>query len=359
MSNVSPLLDEDGRVISVVGIAQDVTERERAEREKAQLEEQYRHAQKMQAIGQLTGGVAHDFNNLLLVINGYTELASFKLPQDHAARKWLDEVAEAGNRAARLVEQLLLFSRRRIMQPENLNLNAVVSGVLSMLERVIGEDIRLDFVPGPQLGTVCADRGMIEQIVMNLGVNARDAMPKGGELTIETTNVDVGDAPLESLRSLPPGPYVMLRVSDTGCGMDPETMQHIFEPFFTTKEIGKGTGLGLATAYGIVQQHKGTIRVESRLGAGTTFRVLLPLVEEEAAQSETNAKPETAGGTETILLAEDNEMVRDFTVEMLQGAGYRLLTANDGEEAITLFEAHRDEIDLLLPRYSNAPHGGY
>ena len=173
-------------------------------------------------------------------------------------------------------------------------------------------------------------------------------MPKGGELTIETTNVDVGDAPLESLRSLPPGPYVMLRVSDTGCGMDPETMQHIFEPFFTTKEIGKGTGLGLATAYGIVQQHKGTIRVESRLGAGTTFRVLLPLVEEEAAQSETNAKPETAGGTETILLAEDNEMVRDFTVEMLQGAGYRLLTANDGEEAITLFEAHRDEIDLLL-----------
>ena len=347
-ANAAPIRDSDGNLVAGMVIFHEISEHKRIEREKAQLEEQFRQSQKMEAIGQLTGGVAHDFNNLLMVINGYTELASHKLPEDHAACEWLAQVSEAGNRAARLVEQLLLFSRRQIMQLEELDFNQVLSGVLSMLERVIGEDIHLEFNPEPELATVCADRGMIEQILMNLGINARDAMPGGGNLVIETKNTTVDEPLLRTDRALSPGPYVLLQVSDTGCGIETEALEHIFEPFFTTKEVGKGTGLGLATVYGIVQQHKGAIRVESRRGIGTTFRVYLPAVEGSAAPSDLEKSPAAVGGTETILLAEDNEMVRDYTVEMLQAEGYTLLTAHDGEEAVELFARRGDEIDLLL-----------
>lgn len=347
-ATAAPIRDAEERIVAGMVVFQDITERKRIEREKIEIEEQYRQFQKMEAIGRLTGGVAHDFNNLLLVINGYTELALRKLPEEHPGRKWLLQVAEAGDRAARLVEQLLLFSRRQILRSEDLDLNAVVSSVLNILGRVIGEDVRLDFVPGSGLQTVCADRGMMEQIVMNLGINARDAMPEGGCLRIETANITVESEFDRAHAGVPPGRWVLLKVSDTGCGMDAETLQRVFEPFFTTKEVGKGTGLGLATVYGIVKQHEGTIRVDSRLGKGTAFHVYLPAVDRLVVPEEKPRKPQPAGGTETILLAEDNDMVREYTVEMLRSAGYKVFVAADGWEAIELFNECGNEIDLLL-----------
>ncbi len=330
------------------GILQDITASRIAEEEKAKLESQLIQAQKMEAIGQLAGGVAHDFNNLLQVINGYTEMALHSMDRTSSAGKYLSEVSKAGERAARLVAQLLAFSRRQLMKPETLDVNEVIAHLLNMLSRLIGEHIRLDFIPGHQLGTINADRGMIEQIIMNLCVNARDAMPTGGTLTIESENIFIDRDYCDTHSDTKPGHYVRIAITDNGIGMDEETRSHVFEPFFTTKGPGQGTGLGLATVYGIVKQHDGMIQVYSEMEKGTIFKIYLPISKNKNIPSEIKAEGSAIGGNETILLAEDDEMVRTLVQRFLEDAGYTVLVAKDGEDAIGLYRQYAQEIDLLL-----------
>ncbi len=340
---ISPVRDADGQIVSFVAVERDITTELR-------LGEQLNHAQKMEAIGQLAGGVAHDFNNLLQAIGGYTEIARDDLDADHPVQQSLKEVVNATDRARNLISQLLLFSRRQAAQPRVLDLNAVVSGLIGMLERVLGEQVDLEFCPCPDTIKVRADQHQLEQVLMNLSVNARDAMPEGGRLVVETQTLLLDD---EYCRAHPwarKGAFSCLSVSDTGIGMAPEVRQHVFEPFFSTKGVGKGTGLGLATVYGIVKQHEGLIHVYSEPGLGTTFRIYLPLVEEEEAQPRAvlSAHAPVRGKGETILLAEDHEMVRALGISILEKHGYRVIAARDGAEAIELFEKYRDEIDLAL-----------
>ena len=326
----------------------DITERIHSEQERRRLEEQYRQAQKMEAVGQLTGGVAHDFNNLLQVINGATEMALEDMETSHPARESMLEVAQAGQRAARLVSQLLLFSRRQIMRPEALDFNQTVADLLKMLGRVIGEHIQLQWHPAARLAPVCADRGMVEQALMNLCVNARDAMPGGGSLTIETRDITFDDTYCNTHAEARPGRYAMLSVTDTGSGMDPGTMEHVFEPFFTTKGTGKGTGLGLATVYGIVRQHDGLVNIYSEVDRGTVVKLYWPVSDDGAASEGGPAEKTDETGTETILLAEDDEMVRNLATAMLERAGYTVLVAENGEEAVAIFEKNDDRIDLAI-----------
>ncbi|MGE0456117.1 MAG: PAS domain S-box protein [Vicinamibacteria bacterium] len=313
------------------------------------LEDQLRQSQKIEAIGQLAGGVAHDFNNILGVITGYGELAQRQLAAGHPARARVDEIVKAAARAADLTHQLLAFSRRQIMQPRALDLNGLIAGSQAMLGRLLGEHLELVVRLGSELGTVMADPGQIEQVVLNLALNARDAMPKGGSLTLETSNVELDEAYAAAHAPAVRGRYVMLAVSDTGIGMDPETQQRIFEPFFTTKPEGQGTGLGLATVYGIVKQSGGFIWVYSEPGRGTTFKVYLPRLD-QPAQHAAAAGPtgEAPRGVETILLVEDTETLREVIREILEERGYTLLLALDGEEALALARAHDGPIDLLL-----------
>jgi PAS domain S-box-containing protein len=338
-ATISPVWSQDGQLVNYVAVKRDITR-------VLALEEQYRQSQKMEAIGQLTGGVAHDFNNLLQVINGGTDLALMDIEESHPARESLGEVAKAGERAAALVSQLLLFSRRQIMRPEDLNVNAVVAELLKMLRRVIGEHVFLDWIPGERLGLIHADRGMIEQVVMNLCVNARDAMSNGGTLTIETRNVFIDQDYCATHAWAEPGRYVLLQVTDTGCGMNKETLGRIFEPFFTTKQMG--TGLGLATVYGIVKQHDGMISAYSEPGRGTTFKVYLPLCEQRAVDTRGDIQAPAAGGAEVILAAEDDDMVLALATRVLERAGYEVLQARNGLEAVALFERQADRIDLVL-----------
>jgi PAS domain S-box-containing protein len=340
-ATISPVCDKSGNIVSYVAVKSDITQM-------LALEEQYRQAQKMEAIGQLTGGVAHDFNNILQAIIGFNSIALEDLDKKHPQRDALTEVAKAADRAATLVRQLLAFSRRQIMRPEDLDLNRVVSGLLKMLKRVIGEHIRIELVQGHRLGKVHADRGMVEQAVMNLCVNARDAMPNGGTLSIETQNVLIGADYCASHPWAKPGRFLLLSVTDTGRGMDRGTIEHIFEPFFTTKEEGHGTGLGLATVYGIVKQHDGMITAYSEPGKGSTFKVYLPLCEVEAESVGSMIEGAAVGGSETILVAEDDEMVCDLAMKILERVGYRVLTASNGNQAMELFEKRGDEIDLAL-----------
>ena len=339
--NIAPVIDDHGQIVSFVAAMRDITGQ-------IELEHQYRQAQKMEAIGQLTGGVAHDFNNLLQVINGYTEIAQLRLAPEHPVLEVLAEVEKAGGRASELVSQLLAFSRRQIMQPCPLNLNDIVAGLLKMLSRLIGEHIQLHFEPRPNAGDILADRGMIEQIILNLCVNARDAMPDGGRLLLETNEVVMDPAFCATRSWATPGRYAHLRVADTGCGMAANDLEHIFEPFFTTKGIGKGTGLGLATVYGIVKQHEGLLDVESSPGKGSVFHVYLPAsdVAELPITGETGERP--AGGKETLLLAEDDEAVCQLAQEILEDAGYRVLTAKNGVQACALFEMHGPSIDMAI-----------
>lgn len=329
---------EEQRVLLVLD---DVTEHNR-------LEDQVRQAGKMEAIGRLAGGVAHDFNNLLTGIIGYTQLALGELPPDSPGRNGLDRVGEIANRAAALTSQLLAFSRRQPLVFSVVNVNHLVSGVIKMLGRVIGEDIQVALAPDPQVGNVRADRSQVEQVLMNLAVNARDAMPDGGRLTIETADVSFDEA-MGGKLELKPGPYVMLSVSDTGCGMDRETQERAFEPFFTTKAPGTGTGLGLATVYGIVKQHDGRISLYSEPGHGTIFRIYLPCVDEPlpVLASETDGSSPPAHG-ETVLLVEDEAWVRRVVVTALEQEGYRVLAAADGAEAEQIAVTHQGRIDLLL-----------
>jgi PAS domain S-box-containing protein len=336
------LVFHNGVPIGVQGIARDVTERKL-------LEEQLRQSQKLEAVGQLAGGVAHDFNNLLTVIGGYTEILLRRVPPDDPQRRNLKEIKEASDRATSLTRQLLAFSRKQVLQPRVFALNTVVADLEKMLRRMIGEDIEFRTNLRAGSGNVKADPGQIEQVVMNLVVNARDAMPSGGKLTIETDNVDLDETYARQHISAVAGPYVLLAVSDTGMGIDEQTRKHIFEPFFTTKETGKGTGLGLSMVYGIVKQSGGNIWVYSELCAGTTFKIYLPRVDERAEQyKHAAAAPQLPEATETVLLVEDAEMVRNLAKEVLETSGYRVLDAANGRDALLICEQSTEVIHLLL-----------
>ncbi len=333
---------KQNRVVRIYGAAQDITERRT-------LEDQLRQAQKMEAVGRLAGGVAHDFNNLLMVIRGYTELLIEQLPAESPLLRSATQIEKASDRAAALTQQLLAFSRKQVLALQTLNLNAVVASVDKMLHRVIGEDIELVIRTCDELSHVKADPGQIEQVVLNLAVNARDAMPSGGKLTIETSNVELDEGFVRLHRGALPGSYVMLAVTDTGVGMDDSTQARVFEPFFTTKEKGKGTGLGLATVYGIVKQSNGYISVESAPGQGACFRIYLPRVEApEEATSEPLAGRGAHRGKETVLVVEDQDDVRDIALEFLRAQGYATLQASNGAEALELAGRHKGRIDLLM-----------
>lgn len=334
--------DEEGRPTSQLVINTDVTD-------KKQLETQLAQAQRLEAVGLLAGGVAHDFNNLLTVILGYSEVALRSLGQAGPARELIQEVRKAGVRAAALTRQLLAFSRRQVLAPVVLDLNALVSETERMLRRLIGEDIALVTTLDPGLGPVKADPGQLEQVLMNLTVNARDAMPTGGRLTIETWNVERGPSASPHPKGLR-GPCVLLAVTDTGCGMDEATKARVFEPFFTTKELGKGTGLGLATVYGIVEQSGGTIEVWSEPGRGASFNVYLPRLAQETVRSRGSHPGGSSppAGTGTVLLVEDEESLRSLGGLALRSAGYTVLEARDGQEALQVCRADAGQIDLLV-----------
>ncbi len=346
---LSPLRDAAGGVIGVVGMASDLGDRKRAEDVVSRLREQLQHAQRVEAIGRLAGGIAHDFNNALSVVLTYATLVLQDLPADAPVRGDILEIQRAGQRAARLTHQLLAFSRQQVLQPRVLDLNETLSGMRDMLQRLLGEDVELSLLTSSAIGRVNVDPGQVEQIIMNLAVNARDAMPRGGKLTIETSNVEIDAAYAGSHVGTERGSYVMLAVCDTGTGMTAETQARIFEPFFTTKDLGKGTGLGLSTVLGIVQQSGGSISVDSELGVGTTFKVYLPRTDRVAGHPSSHLPPPTnLGGNETILLVEDEDQVREVASTILSRGGYRVLLAQNGEQGLEVAEQHGEGIDLLV-----------
>jgi PAS domain S-box-containing protein len=347
--STSAIHDAAGRPVGSVALYVDIGGRKRAEEALRQSQEQLRQAQKMEAVGRLAGGIAHDFNNLLSAILSYSEMVMADLPEAHPSREDLEQIRQAGARAAELTQQLLAFSRRQLLQLRPLNLNTVVAGVDRMLRRVIGEDVVLQTILAPDIRPTRGDAGQLEHVLMNLAVNARDAMPAGGTLTIITADLDVGEARLADWPELAPGRYVTLTVRDTGAGMAPEVQERIFEPFFTTKPVGHGTGLGLSTVYGIVAQSGGHVFVRSAPGAGSTFTICLPIHTADAEPAVVSPPPRPVhGGAETVLLVEDELLVRQLTLEILRRSGYQVLEASDGAEALRLLHDHPDRIDLLL-----------
>jgi two-component system cell cycle sensor histidine kinase/response regulator CckA len=338
---VAPIRDAAGLRSGHVAVARDRS-RERA------LEAQVARIQRMEAVGQLAAGIAHDFNNLLAAASGYAELLREPLPPGDPRRADLEQIIAATDRGATLVRQLLAFSRRAVMQPEVIDLGEVIGGVVPMLRRLLGEQVELATRNGEDLGRVMADPSQLEQVLVNLATNARDAMPSGGRLTIETRNVDLDEAYASAHAGVTPGPYVLLAVSDTGIGMEPETLAHMFEPFFTTKGPERGTGLGLATVHGIVNQTGGHVWAYSEPGQGTSFKVYLPRIEEAAASRKAAHLPATSGGTETILVVEDEEAVRTLVRRVLERYGYRVITASGPHEALSLPAADLASIDLLV-----------
>jgi len=343
-STASTILDAEGRPVKLVIVNRDITGRR-------QLEEQFRQAQKMEAVGRLSGGIAHDFNNILGVIIGYCEILQERMAPTDPLASCVEEVLQAGRRGGSLTRQLLAFSRQQVLAPKVVDLNGIILDTEKMLRRLIGEDVELSTVLGPDLGRVKADQGQIEQVILNLAVNARDAMPTGGKVTIKTGNAEMSEIDVRRYSyPVKPGSYVLLTVTDTGVGMDAATQTHIFEPFFTTKEKGKGTGLGLATVYGVVKQSDGYIEVHSELGAGTTFKIYLPQVDEpiEVEKSSSAESVPTLNGHETVLLVEDEQTLRNLTRNVLQSMGYTVLEAGNGTQACKISEQHREKIDLLL-----------
>jgi nitrogen-specific signal transduction histidine kinase/ActR/RegA family two-component response regulator len=343
-------LGSEGQVSSVIGYGLDVSQRRQAERALQESEEQFRQAQKMEAVGRLAAGVAHDFNNLLTVISGHSNLLLLDLEKNDPRRSSVEDIAAAGDSAAGLTQQLLAFSRRQVLQPKVVDPNTVVSQVSKMLRRLLGEDVDVVIVPRPDTGHVKADPGQMEQVIINMAVNARDAMPEGGRLTVSTGNVTLDERFTRQHTGLDPGEYVALTMKDTGVGMSEQTLVHVFEPFFTTKGSGKGTGLGLSTVYGIVKQSGGYITADSEVGTGTTFTIYLPRVDaagETVKQADAMSAKRHAG-SETILLVEDAEGVRAVARRILSEAGYTVLEADGGQAAIEQSTEHRGAIHLLL-----------
>ena len=346
-NNARAVRDEDGELTAIQGTIEDITERKEAESARRDLEDQLRQAQKMEAVGQLAGGVAHDFNNLLSIISNFTNFVYEELEVDDPKAQDLREVLQASERGATLVRQLLAFSRSDVVEPHVINVNDAVNSLMKILQRALGEHIHFDSQFDDDLWRVEMDAGHLDQIVMNLAVNARDAMPDGGSLVVKTSNVQISSASGEV--PLPTGRYVCLTVEDSGCGMRPEVSHRIFEPFFTTKERGAGTGLGLATVYGIVQHWKGHITVDSAVGRGTRFKIYFPAVLAEAEAADTpTVKADEAGGTQTILVVEDERQVLDLVCRILRAKDYEVLPATSPAEARIVFEKMQDKIELLL-----------
>jgi PAS domain S-box-containing protein len=345
----APQYDASGKITQYVGINIDITDHKLAEEEKAKLQDQLTQAQKMESVGRLAGGVAHDFNNLLMGILNYAQLCRDKVAQDHPIREWLNEITVDAERSAQLTHQLLAFARKQIIAPKVLDLSETVSGMLKLLRRLIGEDIIMNLTAHSDTWPVKMDPVQIDQILANLAVNARDAIGGVGSITIETSNATFDEAYCAAHLGAVPGDYALLTVTDTGCGMDPETLEHIFEPFFTTKGVGEGTGLGLATVYGIVKQNNGYINVYSEPGKGTTFKIYLPRhVLAETAQAAVAAPAKPPRGTETILMVEDEKSVRLTTHMFLEDLGYTVLVAENPEKALALVAQHPAEIHLLI-----------
>ena len=340
--------DVRGKVRYVTGVTRDITDLKRAEAEKARIEDELRQSQKLESVGRLAAGVAHDFNNLLTVINGYSRLLLGSLKADDPLRGGLEEIHKAGERAAALIQQLLAFSRKQILQPRVLDLNRVVEGMRPMLVRLMGEDVELCVQLHAEPTTICADPHQLEQVLMNLAVNSRDAMPDGGRFSIETGFVEWDESQAQLHPGAHAGPYVMLAVSDTGEGMSEETRGHIFEPFFTTKEVGRGTGLGLSTIHGIVEQSGGYVEVASEPGKGTTFKIYLPGAVDPRADSVAQEAVLAMGGKETVLVVEDQAAVREYAAAALESYGYRTILAASAEEALALCQREGQRIDLIL-----------
>jgi PAS domain S-box-containing protein len=348
----TPLLDDDGNFTGLLCLAQDVTERKA-------LEAQFLQAQKMEVVGQLAGGVAHDFNNLQAVIMSCCQLLDDDAPFSGNSRELVEDIYKAASRAANLTRQLLAFSRQERHRPRVLNLNEVVTDAITFLDHVIGEDVALHSNFCANLWPAKIDDGQMNQVIMNLAVNARDAMANGGTLTIETANVEVDEAYLQARQDVKTGSYVVLSISDTGCGMDEKTKARIFEPFFTTKEAGKGTGLGLATVFGIVKQSGGHIAVHSKVGKGTTFKVYLPKHEAAVeAHTENESQRALSSGEQTVMVVDDEDAIRNFACRILQSEGYTVLQARNGEEALRLYERHESPIHLLLTDVMMPKMGG-
>jgi PAS domain S-box-containing protein len=351
------VMDEQRQPVRIIGTTQDVTEADRAEAALRRSEEQLRQSQKMEAVGRLAGGVAHDFNNLLTVITCYSSMSLRQMEKGNPLRKHSEEIQAAAERAASLTGQLLAFSRKQVLQPRIVDLNETVSGMEKMLRRLIGEDVELCTMFDPELGHVKADPGQFEQVILNLAVNARDAMPRGGKLTIQTANVTLDQRTRFRNRDLNVGDYVMVAVSDSGVGMTEEVKSHLFEPFFTTKGVGRGTGLGLATCYGIICQSDGDIRVYSEMNCGTTFKIYLPRVDAPTTTATATNDPDTLPeGSESILIVEDEATVRRLAASVLRGAGYQVQEARDAIEALGIVKAKQpfDLIitDVIMPKMS-------
>jgi len=338
----SPVVDEQGKPLVIIGVGRDVTEMK-------MMEEQLRQSQKMEAIGQLAGGIAHDFNNLLTVIEGYVELLLSSTMSSDPTHNFVQQIKKATERATSLTRQLLAFSRSQILQPKNIDLNELVSNMSGLLERLISENIELEIKLTPGLPAIRADRSQIEQILMNLAVNARDAMPDGGILTIETNAIYLDGQYIRMHNGVKKGQYIQLTVSDSGIGMDAETQKRIFEPFFTTKEKAKGTGLGLSTVYGIVKQSEGHIWVYSELGQGTSVKIYLPVSLKQIPKAKVSPPQENRlGGNETILVVEDEYLVRELVCDTLKNSGYSIIEASNGKEAVTIYNRNKKKINMVL-----------
>ncbi|HET7208999.1 MAG TPA: ATP-binding protein, partial [Terriglobales bacterium] len=348
--SLGPLVTRNGVLVSSTIV--DITLRK-------QMEQQFRLSQRMEAIGKLAGGVAHDFNNLLTVILGSADVLLEKHPPDPPARRKLELIRQAGSSAADLTRQLLAFSRQQMLQPRVLELKEVLNRAQKLLARLIGDDISLTVSVEPSLGCICADPGQIEQVLLNLAVNARDAMPKGGRLSIEARNIDLDESYKQEHHQVVPGQYVVIAVEDSGCGMDRKTQARIFDPFFTTKELGKGTGLGLATVYGIVKQSGGYIWVYSEIGRGTSFKIYLPRVEPSGqTPAPKESDKSSVHGSETILLAEDSDSLREMARDYLESIGYNIIEAASGKEALERARDFAGPIHLLLTDVVMAEMGG-
>ena len=349
LSTKGPIFNRNGEIAGLFGISRDITDMRRAEEENRQLEAQLHQAQKLESIGRLAGGIAHDFNNLLTVINGYTELELQRLAPDDPLHGWLTEVLRAGEQAASMTGQLLAFSRHRVIEPRPVDCNELLDGNRNMFQRLVGEDVHLVVRPVASIARVMADPGQLVQVLLNLVVNARDAMPAGGTLTMETADIEVTQTTAAAYPGIAPGPYALLAVTDTGTGIDRETQERIFDPFFTTKPVGQGTGLGLSTVYGILRQCGGFIRVDSEPGSGSRFTIYLPRMEGAPAGPPVPVpEPAAAQGGETVLVVEDQQNVRGIVSVILRRGGYQVLEAANGGEALLICDSHPGPIHLVL-----------